>query len=292
MAPPTGTCPPPLLTRRPLSVCGSLLLSSRTLTGDAMPQIDMNVKSRRGGTRHNTCKANGLVNGHVPGTGIVNGTASHNRCPASAAKNSESTPAGILNGTKPQHMVNGYVNHWHRGKCTKAVPPRMLRKRGDAISAVTDASAGVSSRDISNGVSVNGAASLDIVALLGNCEQTAPGPSLSASAAAVKDQRRRKKFRRKKRDTEVASVPPQEEEDWESEIRDVTVTGWEEMCFGCCPYGPEDVLHFALRDLTLKQRDQVVLPANYSPAKRHLRPVEMSYYYTLPEPGQFEDADE
>ena len=170
------------------------------ITGDAMPQIDMNVKARRGGTRHTTCKANGLVNGHVPGTGIVNGTASHNGCPASFTKNSESTPAGILNGTKPQHMVNGFMNHGHRGKCTKAGPQRKLRKRGGAISAVTDASAGVGSRDISNGVSVNGAASLDIVTWLGNCEQTAAGPSLSASAAAaVKDQRRRKKFRPKKR---------------------------------------------------------------------------------------------
>ncbi|XP_053275263.1 uncharacterized protein LOC128437224 [Pleuronectes platessa] len=273
-----------------------------------MPQIDVNVKGRRGGMRPNTWKANGPVNGHAPGTTIVNGTASHNGCPASATKNSESTPAGILNGTKPQHMVNGYMNHGHRGKYTKAAPPGTLRKRGGAVSAVSDASAGVSSRDISNGVSVNGAASLDFVALLGNCEETAPGPSLSASAAAVKDQRRRKKIRRKKRlrtlygsddcplqrDPEVASVPPQEEEDWESEIQDVTVTGWEELCFGRCPYGPEDVLHFALRDLTLKQRDQVNLhlTANYTPAKRHRHPLKISWLSTPPEPGQFEDADE
>ena len=60
------------------------------------------------------------------------------------------------------------------------------------------------------------------------------------------------------------------------------------------PPGPEDVIHFALRDLTLKQRDQVDLPltANYSPAKHHLRPVKMSWWNTPTEPGQFEDADE
>nr|XP_019939531.1 PREDICTED: uncharacterized protein LOC109627448 [Paralichthys olivaceus] len=255
-----------------------------------MLQIDMNVKGRRGGTRHSTCRASSLVNGHVLGSGIVNGTASHNGCPASAMKNSESTPAGILNGTKPQHMLNGYINHRRRGRCTEAAPPRTLRKGGGLICAVTDASAGVSSSDISDGVSVNGAASLDMSALLGNCDQTAPGPSLSISAAPAKNRRRRKKSRRDKR----VYVVPREEEDWEDEVQEVTLTGWEKMSFGCRPYDPEDVLHFALRDLTLKQRERVDLPlmVNYRPAKRHPRPLKLSWYYTPPEPGQFADADE
>lgn len=34
-------------------------------------------------------------------------------------------------------------------------------------------------------------------------------------------------------------MPPQEEEDWENEIQDVTLTDWEKMCFGVRPYGKE-----------------------------------------------------
>lgn len=57
--------------------------------------------------------------------------------------------------------------------------------------------------------------------------------------------------------------------------------------------GPEDVLHFALRDLTLQQRDSVDPPvtANYSPSARHPRPVKWFCYSVPTEPDQFADAD-
>lgn len=34
-------------------------------------------------------------------------------------------------------------------------------------------------------------------------------------------------------------MPPQEEEDWGNEIQEVTLTDWENMCFGVRPYGKE-----------------------------------------------------
>ncbi|XP_040000820.1 uncharacterized protein LOC120799652 [Xiphias gladius] len=266
-----------------------------------MPQNGMNFDGRRRGVRHNTCKANGLVNSQVPGRGLVNGVTAHNGCPATATRISESTPAGILNGTKPQCMVNGYFNHGYQGRIAKAAPPRTRRKQGKIIPAVTDASAAgrVISRDISGGISVSGATSLDTVALPSISDQMAPEPSLSAAA---KNQRRRRKSICKKRYSEFVSpenytlllMPPQEEEDWENEIQEVTLTDWEKMCFGVRPYGPEDVLHFALRDLTLKQRDTVDLPvtANYSPATHHPHPVQWTCYKIPTEPDQFVDADD
>ncbi|XP_074486553.1 uncharacterized protein LOC141764829 isoform X2 [Sebastes fasciatus] len=261
-----------------------------------MPQNGLSYEGRRGWTHHSTCKAND----QVPGTGLVNGAVAHNGWPAAATRTSESTPAGTPNGTKPQCMVNGYINHGYKGKSTKAAPQRTRRKHGSTISDVTDASAagGVRSAGTPGGVSVNGAASLDTVAPPCKSEQMAPRHNLSAAAK----NKRREKFRRKKRNTEVVCpeyptlplLPPPEEEDWESEIQEVKLTDWEKMCFGVGPYGPEDVLHFSLRDLTLKQRDTVDLPvtANYSPAVHHQRRVRWSCYSIPSEPDQYADADE
>lgn len=60
------------------------------------------------------------------------------------------------------------------------------------------------------------------------------------------------------------------------------------------PPGPEDVLHFALRDLRLRQTQTADLPltANYRPALHHPRPVKWSCYSIPTEPDQFADADE
>lgn len=167
---------------------------SRYITGDVMPQNGMNYEGGRGGTRHNTCKANG----QVPGTGLVNGAVVHNGCPADATRTSEKTPAGTLNDTKPQCMVDGYIYQSSKGSSTKAAPPRTIRRQGSTISAVTDASAAgrVRSSGTPGGISVNGDTGLDTVALPCNSDQMAPQPSL---LAAAKIQRRRKKFRHKKR---------------------------------------------------------------------------------------------
>ncbi|XP_023134258.2 uncharacterized protein LOC111574079 [Amphiprion ocellaris] len=267
--------------------------------GDAMPQNGVNFVGRRR-ARHNTCKANDVVSSQVPSMGLVNGPVVYKYCSAAASRTCQSTPAGTLCDSKPPRTVNGYINHGYRGNITTAVPPKTLRKQGGMISAISDASApGRLSRTSDPGsITVSGATKQDSVDLPHNFNQVVPDPSLPASG---KNQRRRRYYRHKKRHSEVACLgnsasplmPPQKE-DWENEIQEVTLTEWEQKCFGVKPYGPEDVLHFALRDLTLKQRDTMDLPvtASYRPVVHHPSPVKWFCYSIPTEPDQFADADE
>lgn len=57
--------------------------------------------------------------------------------------------------------------------------------------------------------------------------------------------------------------------------------------------GPEDVINFGLADLTLKQKETVVLQmgANYIPSVHHPHPVPFPCFRSSTEPGQFADAD-
>ncbi|XP_042341120.1 uncharacterized protein LOC121942088 isoform X2 [Plectropomus leopardus] len=292
-------CRPPLnnVTSYPHSVCCAGRSATGDTTGDAMPQNGMNHEDRRGETCHIACEASSKV----PDTDMVNGAIVHNGCPAAATRTSESIPAGTLNGTKPKHMVNGYVNHWYKGKSTKATPPRIPRKCGSTISALNDASAAGRGRSARphGGIAINGATGPDTVSSPCNSDRMAPQPSRSA---ASRKPRRRKQFTLKKRDTEVVSpecpplppMPPQEEEDWDSEIQEVTLPDRKNSYFGISPCGPQDVLHFSLWDLTLRQTDRVDLPltAHYSPAVHHRRPIKWTSYSPPTEPDQFADADE
>ncbi|XP_054461154.1 uncharacterized protein LOC129096404 [Anoplopoma fimbria] len=259
-----------------------------------MPQNGVSYEGRRRGPRHSTCRANH----QVPGTGLVNGAVAHSGWPAAAT---EITPAGKVNGAKPPCVVNGDVYHWYKDKSTKAAHPRTLRNQRGTASAVSDASAAGGGRSVRTpgGIWVKGATSPDAAASICSSEQTEPQISLSATA---KNQRRREKFRLKKRNSAVdflqkpslPLMPPREEEDWEKEIQEVTLTDWEKNCFGIEPYGPQDVIHFSLRDLTLKQRDTVDLPvtASYSPAVHHPLPVRWRCCSIPTEPDQFADADQ
>lgn len=174
--------------------CSIILNLCLDVTGDVMPLNDMTFEDRGRGTHCDTCKANGVVIGQAPGSGLVNGAAAHNGYPAPSASISKGTPAGIPNGGKPQNMVNGYINHGYTGSSTKAAPPRTFRKQGSMISAVTypSAAGGACSRDGSRCSSVNGAASLDTVALPTDSGQMAPE---STPSAAVMMRRRKKKKR-------------------------------------------------------------------------------------------------
>ena len=60
------------------------------------------------------------------------------------------------------------------------------------------------------------------------------------------------------------------------------------------PPGPEDVLHFALGDMTLVQKDTVDLPvtANYSPVAHHPHPIQWICHKIPTEPDQFVDAED
>ncbi|XP_074553709.1 uncharacterized protein LOC141810218 [Halichoeres trimaculatus] len=194
-------------------------------------------------------------------------------------------------------MVNGHIYKKCNGYDRQKVPPRTIRKQGSMISAVTDAPASgrVVSAGIPDGVQVNGEAA----PLPCYSDQMKPEGSHKADA---KNNRPWKKFRHKKRIPEVncakkpSSPPatPPKQEDWEKEIQEVMMTGWDKMCYGTNPYGPEDLLPFHLRDLTSKQRDMVPPPGllYYCPAIYHPRPFKWNHYNVPVEPDQFEDADE
>ncbi|XP_041640513.1 uncharacterized protein LOC121508075 [Cheilinus undulatus] len=253
-----------------------------------MPQDGMNYEGRRKGAHHNSC----VVNSQVSGTDLGNGAVVYNGFPAAPGRYSQRRPNGSENCTRPEFGVNGYINFEYRGKSRKAVPARTFRKQENMLDAVTDAAASgrVVSAGIKGGTSVNGDAVSDQMT-----------PELSFPAKA-RNQKRKKRFSYKKRDTKVNGpgtptpppMVPQEKEDWEKEIQEVTLADWEKICFGMCPYGPEDLLHFSLRDLTLKQRDSVPLPltANYRPAIHHPHPIKWSCFSVSTEPDQFSDADE
>ncbi|XP_034544031.1 uncharacterized protein LOC117816051 [Notolabrus celidotus] len=261
-----------------------------------MPQYNMNYEGRRRGTRPYSCKTNCQVNGQVPGTDLVNGVG-HNGCPTAATKTSERTSNGTENVNRPQCMVNGHINHECKDYGGKRVPRRTTKKQGRVISAFNDASASgrVISAGVPGGVSVNG----DAVALPCNSYRMNPEQSFKEG---TKNRGTWTRFRHKKRGPKVKKpkIPispptaPQEEEDWEKDIKEITVTNWEKMSFGICPYGPDDLLSFNLRDLTLRQLDTVPPPvtAEYNPAARHPRPLKWSHYNIPTEPEQFADADE
>lgn len=65
-------------------------------------------------------------------------------------------------------------------------------------------------------------------------------------------------------------------------------------CYSLPSPGPEDVLHSALKDLSLKETDAVALPVtvDYRPAVHHPLPVQWLCYSVPTEPDQFADADD
>lgn len=84
------------------------------------------------------------------------------------------------------------------------------------------------------------------------------------------------------------------QEDWEREIKEVELQNWQMMRFGSQRYGPEDVLHFTLRDLTMERSQTIwtVMP-KYIPAMHHTQDIEwVSYKLPPTEPGQFSDVEE
>lgn len=66
------------------------------------------------------------------------------------------------------------------------------------------------------------------------------------------------------------------------------------LLFTPCPSGPEDVIQFALRGLSLQPRVKVDLPAtaNYTPAVHHTHPIPWRSYKPPTEPDQFANAEE
>lgn len=108
-------------------------------------------------------------------------------------------------------------------------------------------------------------------------------PSTAGSGSALF-----KKKRKKKKKEEVRSLS-----DWELLLKVVQMSFEKIPCHPLPPLGPEDVLHFALKDLTFKHKEPVYLPVIgcYKPAEHHPEPVRWLCHSASTEPGQFSDTD-
>ncbi|XP_076026482.1 uncharacterized protein LOC143016175 [Genypterus blacodes] len=239
-----------------------------------MPQSDTINVSRRRATCRGTRSSNGTkVTGPTPGTGLVNGAVHRKPCPAAASGAGDSRPAGTPAATKPLSS----------DEARKPAGPKKLRGHGGSSSALTDSP-------------VNGSTSPPDAGLPRGSDLLVPDANQLAAATTRK---KRSNLRRKKRDGALAKplepkpapVPPQERGSWEKDIQKASLDNWRKMCFGNAPYGPEDLLSFALRDLALKQRPDPPA-AGYRPATRHPRPLNLNRSRPPTAPEQFADADE
>ncbi|XP_075899416.1 uncharacterized protein LOC142899606 isoform X3 [Nelusetta ayraudi] len=217
-----------------------------------MPQ---NVTSY-GGTRSSVHQHTSRSSHHGPrSTGWLNGVV-RTGCQATAARSADVTA---------------------RHASLTATLPRPL----NAMASPAD---GVKSARPAAGVSMNGVTGPEGVTKNSKANQSRPKRRFKENGT---------KRRRMKNPTAAMSNPPvaspEGEEDWASEVIEVTADKWEKM-FGVKPYGPEDVDLFALKDLTLTQEDSVI-PASFQPAHDHPEPVQWLRLGASTEPDQFTDAD-
>ncbi|KAF7213117.1 uncharacterized protein [Nothobranchius furzeri] len=256
-----------------------------------MPQSSLNLEGRQKGLYDHSCETNHRLKSQIPGRRLVNRAV--NRY---ATRTSESSKVGSLDFPKPPCLVNGYGHHGYRS--TKPPHPRNYRRPKYPFSPVGSASAAGRVGDVKvlDGIPTKGATKPGDDHLSGKSEQAAPDPG---SSAPKKNPRRKKNFRHKERDDKASSsdkapppMPQQEEEDWEKEIQEVEAKNWEKMCFGIIPYDPEDVIHFLLRDLSLRPAMADVPVTNaYIPAIHHTRPIPCVPLHARPEPDQFADVE-
>ncbi|MEQ2253497.1 hypothetical protein ILYODFUR_032740 [Ilyodon furcidens] len=257
-----------------------------------MPQCGFSFECSRREAHHNTCKANSLLRKDNPDAGWIS------RADRQHGAN-ESAKAGSLDPPYPPRKNNGYFNYSHNNKSTRAVSRKnSSTQKGTFSPPAIGATAGrFTGTDVLGCSAAIGAARFGGV---DPSEQAVPDPSLSASK---RKQRRKKHFRNeKKRDkntTDLGGYTPlvmllQEEEDWEEEIQEATFKNREKMILEAAPYGPEDVLHLSLQDLTLRQSDSVNPPAtaNYSPAVHHAHPIRWRCCRAPAESEQFADVGE
>ncbi|XP_005809142.1 uncharacterized protein LOC102217046 [Xiphophorus maculatus] len=199
---------------------------------------------------------------------------------------SESTNAGSLD---------------RRDWSTKVVFPKNPRKQKGAFSPVTNGTRAGRWRvaDVPQYATANCAASFGVTHYY-KPEQAAPDPRFSASE---EKRRGNNRFRNKKKRGMDMTFPEaykpilmslQEKEDWDKEIQDVTLKKRVELNVVTVPYGPEDVLHFSLQDLSLRQNNMADAPvaANYSPAVHHAHPIRWRRYRFAIQSEQFADAEE
>lgn len=155
-----------------------------------MAQHGMNYILRRGKSHHTSLQSNSVVHGHVQGTGLVKGVTSYKSLGA-ATRISDNILAGIHPSTKPK-LLNGYNNHWHKGKGEASSTSKTLRRKRSSTSLKSNS---VSSEYISNSVLGNGALEPGSGSLALSTEQMAS----QFCHATGKDGFKRKKIRSKKR---------------------------------------------------------------------------------------------
>ncbi|XP_014837773.1 PREDICTED: uncharacterized protein LOC106914990 isoform X2 [Poecilia mexicana] len=199
---------------------------------------------------------------------------------------SESTNAGSLD---------------RRDWSTKVVSPKNSGKQKGAFSPVTNGTPAGRWRvaDVPQYATANGAARFGVTQYY-KPERASPGPSLPASKKKCRGKKR--SGNKKKRGADMTFpegykpllMSLQEKEDWDEEIQDVTLKKRVELNVVTVPYGPEDVLHFSLQDLSLRQSNMADPPvaANYSPAVHHAHPMRWRRYRFATESEQFADAEE
>ncbi|XP_054633988.1 uncharacterized protein LOC129182207 isoform X1 [Dunckerocampus dactyliophorus] len=250
-----------------------------------MPQYSTDFVDTRRQAHENISRANGP---NIQAQGVLKKASVLNGCLSGRTQ-----PAVKSNFTKPPYVLNGYLKHGFKGDDNKAAPARTHEKQRNTFSAVCGpALAGRGSHGSAPcGILVNGTSRGHHVLTTSKPQATGFGPP---ATIRVKNQRWGRKKGHKKRDSSHECpekptqqlTPPLEEEDWESECQANC-----EKKFGVQPYGPEDVLQFALQDLTREQWELGTVP-NYSPAIHHSHPLQWNCPSTSTEPEQFADADE
>lgn len=247
-------------------------------------------------------RLNGVRSEHGQDAVLVNGTLYHEKINCAYGPRIQPVQAAAHYGKKVKQGVNGYTSRGLRNKRTET----------SGVSTIPDQKSHAQSRaeqHQSNAATfMNGARGLEKqLVTTATCNKKS---EMLDSQTATKSQRKKKKpwhFKRKKvdycenlvpqtpDDWEDENLVPQTPEDWEDEIQEIKISNWEKMSFGPQPYGPEDVVTFALRDLSL---ERTKLPLwhltnnKYLPVAHHQQPIDWRRCQLPSEPGQFSDVED
>ncbi|XP_029949673.1 uncharacterized protein LOC115390111 [Salarias fasciatus] len=227
------------------------------------------------GGRKGKCEAHGLL----PDAGLV----------VPGGFSAAAGRKGGRRGSRRPCLVNGDVSHRDEGRPRKAAPS----KEAKLTPAVTDGPAAdaVAGGGAAHpgGVSVSSDTKPDAGALSCSHGDKLPDPN---TRTARKNQWWRKKSRAKRRAAAAyvdACKPAKEveEEDWEKEIEELTITDWEAMRIGLNSSGPG-----GLNDSPPHQQDAGFLPASalYKPDAHHPRSILWFHCSQAAVRGQFDDA--
>ncbi|CAL9700395.1 unnamed protein product [Knipowitschia caucasica] len=245
--------------------------------------MPVSVSSGRRPPRQHDKKSNGVRHDRVQDTGLVNGTLYCDKMTdVYGSRTVDPTQAAKHNGIKPTSTVNGKGIYGSRHKSHETPPRKESQKTTDCCIALKESPA-------FNERPSQGTKPLSI---------NICGPDSTKLEHVKETKVKRKKRKPKKRNDPVVplgNVVPQSTEDWDDEIRHVKIRNWEDMSFGPQAYGPEDVVNFSLRDLSLENIKPPLWELTchkYFPATHHQQPIIWKRYKTYSEPNQFSDVED